>query len=214
MNDILKIASGALIGCLAGVIFSRTYYKKKYAEEAERTVAERISEWYQLHPFVSQTPDSRVEEAVETEEAVSTLVNNNDETYIQNQMELRDYHNYTQHYGNDADISPAEDGDYMMDVDAPNSEELPGPRIMEWEEIGIPGFEEIMLLWHMDEGGWFSIEETDERIDDPYNWVGDCLVQPGPDGVVFASSDRRSIHIINERRGEIYEVVKVRGRSM
>ena len=190
-----------------GVLCTRTYFKKKYEEEAERRINLELSN----RLLALQTKDRDIPKNEEQKESeVPVPVIKNEDSYIQSTMTLDQYHDYTQYYA-EPDY-PSENDDYLDEAIGEEITEdhktAPGPRIMEWEEIGArPDLDDITLLWHVDEG-WMETEDG-EKIDDPANLVGDCLVESG-----FFSSNRQTINIINERRGETYEVTKIRGRSM
>lgn len=215
-NYLIGYLATLAVGVGIGVVCTRSYFKKKYSDEAERLVALEKSKHIAVKEDIPEY-ESEDEEPEEEEEEHPTYETG--ERYIQHTMGLDKYHDYTQHYATDipdvANDYPNEDA-YLEEIGREMTEEhknLPGPRIMSWEEIGSrPDLDEVTLVWHVDEG-WMETEDG-EKIDDPSSLVGECLVEPTdecPSG--FLASSRQTINIINERRGSTYEVTKVRGRS-
>lgn len=210
-NVIARYLVAAVVGGVIGVISTRTYYKKKCRDETEKRIAEFLEVPTYLDPIIIPADTEDVIDAVPVTPA-ENIVPKSATGAFDGGKPMESYKNYADIYKVDENAHPTEDEDYIGDAEGElmtkERNESNGPRVMEWEEIGMPGLgDELTLLWHIDER-WMETEDG-EVIDDPFALVGNCLQESG-----FDISNQRSIHIINERRGETYEVLKVTGRSM
>jgi len=215
-SDILvKLVSMAVAGAI-GFYIGKKYTENEFQDEIDRRVAIEITDWLQQQARDISEANDRAAKAIDTEKPVDTgSVMTPDISIQSGEWNIGQYKNYVQCYDpeDEETAHPTEDEDYINDVEGmiltQDYQNARGPREMEWEEIGQPGLgEEIVLLWHVDEH-WMETEDG-QVIDDPYQLVGDVLATSGFND----DRNRRVINIINEQRGEQYEVMKIVGRSI
>lgn len=217
-GDIFTTIIGMAVAGVVGFYFGKKYVKSKVEDEIKRRVAIEVSDWLQKQAEdICKAQEDTKKPADEPEKpADNGTVMTGDISIQDGDWNIEKYRNYVECYDPDiaeATAHPTEDEDYINDVEGEILTEeynnSSGPRVMEWEEIGQPGLgDELVLLWHIDEH-WMETEDG-EMIDDPYQLVGDTLETSG----FSRNRNQKTIHIINPQRGEVYEILKVVGRSI
>lgn len=211
LKNIIIFVGGVAAGAAGGVLGTRQYFKKKYAEKADRDI-EAIRIWYdeQVDAIINYFPEEDEDgEVISEEEVVEESVKNHGDSVSYGSM----YKRKTDPVEVDDDLGEmlSEEDQAALEETIANSEDSKAnygrpPKIISEDSLGeLPGYIENSVLMYYTEDNVLT-DEDDNVIDDPEYLVGDCL-----DQFDFRHSDETLIFVRNFSLDTVYEISKVNG---
>lgn len=218
-KNIIFFIGGTVLGALAGVFGTRTYFDKKYGAMASESL-EIMEEEYQRRlennyiPVHTTDEDADGREEQITAETREALLRNHEAT------------NYAAVYGKLHPDSSKKNSQVDISEDVENEGDSDTQSLLEMEEIiashhensrkrkphlisiravaELPSEIEISELQFYTEDEVLADGDTEEKIHDVARLVGDCLQKYD-----FVNSDERTIYVMNDELDTCYEVVKI-----
>lgn len=212
LKNIIIFVGGVTAGAAGGILGTKQYFKKKYAEKADQDI-EAMRIWYdeQVDAIINYLPEENEDgEVISEEKVVEESVKKHGDSVNYSSKYKRKNKPFEDVYGDLGETLSEEDEAALAETIA-NSEESKSnygraPKIISEDSLGeLPGYIESSVLMYYTEDDVLTDEE-DNIIDDPEYFVGNCLEQ-----FDFKHSDESVIFVRNFSLDTVYEISKVDG---